>query len=98
MRGLPWSITEGEVDTFFQGFDPIKKSIKIGILENGRKTGNGALLFESEEEAEKAVLQKQGEMINNRWLELFQETYTQYEKFGGDQQKSEYVNIKKYIN
>jgi len=55
MRGLPWKVTEEEIEEFFAKFAYVRESIKIGELEDGRKTGHATVLFETEEEAENAM-------------------------------------------
>lgn len=51
IRGMPWRVEQEEIETFLEGFKWVRDSIRIGELEGGRRTGQGAVLFESEEEA-----------------------------------------------
>lgn len=55
MWGLPFQAQEDEVIEFFSGVDGVvEKSVKIGLGEDGRRTGHAIVLFDSEESAEKA--------------------------------------------
>ena len=46
------------------------ETIKIGKNEERIRTGEAALLFESESECKKAFLDKQGQNIGHRWVDL----------------------------
>ena len=60
MRGLPWKVDVEEIEQFFSRYSYIRESVRIGELEDGRKTGQAALLFATEEEAKNAMNEKQG--------------------------------------
>ena len=57
MRGFPWQVSEEDVVTFFDGYKLVEGSIKIERDEEneGRITGWGAALFETEEEAARGL-------------------------------------------
>ena len=69
IRGLPWRVQTEQIEEFFGDLKFVKDSILIGELESGRRTGLGCLLFESEDEAEKALDKDRG-FIGNRWVQL----------------------------
>ena len=69
LRGMPWRVTEEEIEEFFTDYKWVRESIRIGELEGGRRTGQGCILFESEEEAERAM-DKDGEYIGSRFVQL----------------------------
>lgn len=69
IRGLPYRVKTEQIEKFFGDLKFVRDSILIGELEGGRRTGLGCLLFESEDEAEKA-LDKDREFIGNRWIQL----------------------------
>ena len=60
MRGLPWRVEVDEIEQFFSRYSYIRESVRRGQLEDGRKTGQAALLFLNEEEAKNAMNEKQG--------------------------------------
>ena len=47
MRGLPWNISMDDVYFFFYDFKFVKGSAKIGVNNQGKKTGEACLLFKS---------------------------------------------------
>ena len=55
LRGLPWQVTEDDVINFFDGYKLVEGSVKIERGEDDRITGFGAALFETEEEAQRAM-------------------------------------------
>ena len=84
IRGFPWSVTDEDVITFFDGYKIVPDSIKIERDDenNGRITGWGAALFETEEEAARAIEERQKESIGSRWLQLYPLQYGRYQTFG----------------
>ncbi len=54
MRGLPYSVRKEDILYFFQGYNFYPEMVKIGENSDGTKTGEGAVLFNSEEEAGRA--------------------------------------------
>ena len=57
-----------EIETFCEGFKWVRESIRIGELEGGRRTGQGCVLFESEDEATRFTEEKEGEYIGPRFV------------------------------
>ena len=49
MKNLPWSIEELEIVDFFDDFK-IVDQVKIGLMADGKKSGNAMLCLESEED------------------------------------------------
>jgi hypothetical protein len=58
LRGLPFQAKREDVMFFFSGYNFFTDSIKIGRHADGSKTGEGALLFKSEDESKKAFNEK----------------------------------------
>ena len=48
MRGLPWRVEVEEIEQFFSRYAYVRDSIHLGVLSDGRKTGQAALLFENQ--------------------------------------------------
>ena len=48
MRGLPYSVKNEDIITFFKDYDLFLDSIKIGKNSDNTKTGEGAVLFKNE--------------------------------------------------
>jgi len=68
---------------FFDGYKLVADSIKIERnADDDRITGWGAALFETEEDAAKALEERQKESIGSRWIQLYPMPYWQYQKFG----------------
>ena len=68
MRGLPFSVRNDDIKQFFDKFDFHQNEIKIGRNQEGTKTGEGAILFTSEDECKQAFIEKQGQNIGHRWI------------------------------
>ena len=94
---MPWRVEIEQIEEFLKDYKWIRDSIRIGELEGGRRTGQGCVLFESEEEAERA-LELDGEYIGPRFVQLSQETHAYHENFMTDQLGCISVNINRMIN
>jgi len=81
MRGIPFGATEKEIAQFFEQYQIVENAIKIGVYPSGLKTGEAVVLFKTVEEAKRAVVEKQGDTIGHRWVELIQIKYSQYISF-----------------
>ena len=72
MKGLPFRVQMDEVVSFFDGYGKITEE-NIVIEENGgRRTGMGAIVFESSEMAQSAKEDKNRQEIGDygRWVML----------------------------
>ncbi|KAM7018100.1 G-rich sequence factor 1 [Tautogolabrus adspersus] len=70
LRGLPFSCTEADVAQFFSGLDILQNGITIVKNLKGRNSGEAYVQFSSQEAANKA-LQRDREVIGNRYIEVF---------------------------
>jgi len=68
MRGLPYRVTPEEVETFFAPITPAE--IFLGFGEDGRPSGDGAVDFDSANDAHAAMGRNQNK-IGSRYIELF---------------------------
>ena len=82
MRGFPWSVTDEDVVNFFEGYKLVPDSVKIERGDDDRITGWGAVVFETEEEAQRALDERQKESIGSRWIQLYPLQYGRYKTFG----------------
>ena len=49
MRGIPYSVNVEDIIQFYNGYDIVKDSIKIGKMQDGKLTGEATVLFPSSE-------------------------------------------------
>ena len=82
MRGFPWSVTDEDVVNFFEGYKLVPDTVKIERGDDDRITGWGAVVFETEEEAQRALDERQKESIGSRWIQLYPMPYGRYKTFG----------------
>ena len=81
LRGLPFKIEYCDVEQFLEGFKFIADSIKFGFDESCRKTGEAVILMESEEEAIRALKEKNKNLIQHRYIEIFKVSSNEYTNF-----------------
>ncbi|XP_040898115.1 G-rich sequence factor 1 [Toxotes jaculatrix] len=70
LRGLPFTCTEADIVQFFSGLDITENGIIIVTDHRGRNSGEAFVQFSSREAADKA-LQRDREIIGNRYIEVF---------------------------
>ncbi|XP_032373041.1 G-rich sequence factor 1 [Etheostoma spectabile] len=70
LRGLPFSCTEADIVQFFSGLDIVENGITFVTDHKGRNSGEAFVQFSSQEAAEEA-LQRDREIIGNRYIEVF---------------------------
>ncbi|XP_027133260.1 G-rich sequence factor 1 [Larimichthys crocea] len=70
LRGLPYSCTESDIVQFFSGLDIVENGITIVTDYQRRNTGEAFVQFSSQQEADEA-LQRDRDVIGNRYIELF---------------------------
>jgi len=73
MRGIPFSVREGEIAEFFQGLKIQRDGIHIVRTPDGRLTGEAYVEFTSHEDIV-AAQRKNKERIGSRYIELFTST------------------------
>jgi RNA recognition motif-containing protein len=81
MKGLPYSVTNDDITSFFHQFRMVEDSIKIAKYPDGKITGEAAVNFESPEDARNALKQKQKDYIGKRFIELFAISNEEYADF-----------------
>lgn len=54
IKGLPWRVEKEQVSEFFQDFKIIENSVVLGVGADGRKNGQGTILFDDADEASSA--------------------------------------------
>ena len=75
-------MTDEDVVNFFDGYKLVPDSVKIERGDDDRITGFGAAVFETEEEAQRAMDERQKESIGSRWIQIYPLTYGRYKTFG----------------
>ena len=75
---MPWRVEVEEIEAFLEGFKWVRESVKLGKLEGGRSTGQGSVLFESEDEANRAMEEKEGEYIGPRFVNINLMSYAEF--------------------
>jgi hypothetical protein len=70
LRGLPFQIANFDIVNFFYGYSFIYNTVLIGKNNDGKKNGYGILLFENEQECQRAMSEKQGKTIGPRYIEI----------------------------
>jgi RNA recognition motif-containing protein len=50
LRGIPWSCEDTDIYEFFEGFKVVEDSAKLEVYDDGKKSGNAIILFESIDE------------------------------------------------
>jgi len=54
IKGLPYSVQRDDILAFFSDYGMIQDSLKIGVMSDGRLTGEACVLFETSEECQNA--------------------------------------------
>lgn len=71
MRGIPFSAGVEDIRTFFRGYKLQEHGVFVVNGGDWRPTGESYVLFDSEEEAERAFKALDKQKIGDRWIELF---------------------------
>ena len=50
LKGLPYSVTKEDIIKFFHGLGMQEDSVKIGVMSDGKLTGEACVLFETAED------------------------------------------------
>ncbi|CAN0497707.1 unnamed protein product, partial [Ectocarpus sp. 8 AP-2014] len=74
MRGLPFASGVEEIRTFFRGYKVQEHGVFVVNGGDWRPTGESYVLFDSEDEAERAFKALDKQKIGDRWIELFRST------------------------
>eukprot|EP00743_Colponemidia_sp_Colp-15_P002917 GILK01003156.1.p1 GENE.GILK01003156.1~~GILK01003156.1.p1 ORF type:complete len:464 (-),score=39.76 GILK01003156.1:338-1729(-) len=71
LRGMPFSASTQDIIAFFDGFRILPHAVQILTHFNGKPRGEAFAVFESKEEAKRA-LTKQNAVMGQRYIELFE--------------------------
>ena len=85
MKGLPFTVTQMEILTFFAGCNFDESSIKIGVMGDGRLTGEAVLLFHSADDCQNAQAKLDKQVIGSRWVKLIRIVTEEYNNFENEQ-------------
>lgn len=78
LRGIPFTCSQEDISNFFSGLDIVEDGITIMEYSSGRRTGIAFVQFSSREAAAEA-LQRDRELIGDRYIELFPSTRDELE-------------------
>ena len=83
MKGLPFSVTRDEIIQFFtgQGHNINVDSLKIGMMADGKLTGEACVLFETSQECTDAQAALDQKHIGTRWVKLIRVSMDEYNGF-----------------
>jgi len=102
IRGLPYQVRYEEIQDFFGDFKVIPRSVILGLNNEGRKNGFGAILFDNEEEASAAAAGMNGQHVGDRYVDLNVIAYGDYKKFnkpsGGSNYSSNTVKLSNFVD
>ncbi|XP_055700407.1 heterogeneous nuclear ribonucleoprotein F isoform X5 [Phlebotomus papatasi] len=81
LRGLPYSVSPNEIETFFEGLElkQDRGSIHIVMDNRGRATGEAFVQFVNPDDTEKA-LKKNREKIGHRYIEIFRSSASEFRR------------------
>ncbi|XP_055373790.1 heterogeneous nuclear ribonucleoprotein H [Condylostylus longicornis] len=84
LRGLPYSITEEQIEKFFDGLEikPDREGILIVMDRRGRASGEAYVQFETLEDTEQA-LKRNREKIGHRYIEIFRSSIGEMRRQSG---------------
>ncbi|KAL4234640.1 Epithelial splicing regulatory protein 2 [Mactra antiquata] len=72
MRGLPFNVSLQDILNFFQGFPEVSpECVQVQYTPEGLPSGDVIISFMSRGEAERAVTEKNHQIVGNRIVELF---------------------------
>ncbi|XP_020717001.1 heterogeneous nuclear ribonucleoprotein F [Ceratitis capitata] len=81
LRGLPYSVTEQQVEEFFSGLEikPDREGILFVMDKRGRATGEAFVQFESQDDTEQA-LGRNRLKIGHRYIEIFRSSLAELKR------------------
>lgn len=71
MRGLPYRVTDEQVQKFFDGYGNIVSDDIVIEEFNGKRTGSALVIFENHDVAQDAKGNLNKKEIEGRYVELF---------------------------
>ena len=104
IRGLPYQTRYEEISDFFGDYQYIERSVILGLNNEGRKNGFGAILFENEDEAQSAAKGMDGQHVGSRYVDLSVISYGDYKRFnkpndfGGNRPNTKPVKLSNYVD
>ena len=85
LKGLPYSVTLDNIHTFFQGYNIIADSVKIGKMADGKLTGEACVLFNTSDDCNAAHAALDHQNIGSRWVKLIRVQQHEYDNFENEQ-------------
>ena len=81
MIGLPFTVSNDDIEQFFHGYNLVEDSIKIGKYSNGKSSGEAVVAFATPEDTQNAYNDKYKKYIGSRFIELLAITDADYNHF-----------------
>lgn len=85
LKGLPYSVETEDIVKFFHGLGLVDDSVKIGVMADGKKTGEAAVLFETVDDCQQAFNQQNHQHIGTRWVNLIMVPPEEHKDFENNQ-------------
>ena len=70
VRGIPWQCSDHDIANFFRGLNIPSGGVSLVLNENGRRSGEALVRFETEEQR-RLALQRHRQHMGNRYIEVF---------------------------
>jgi RNA recognition motif-containing protein len=70
LKGLPYTVSDGQIAEFFSTFPPEPNSLVFTTTEEGRASGEAFVVFPSHDQAAQAVRALGGQYIGSRYIDL----------------------------
>lgn len=81
MIGLPYTVSNDDIEQFFHGYNLVEDSIKIGKYQNGKNSGEAVVAFATPEDTQNAYNDRYKKYIGSRFIELLAITDADYNHF-----------------
>ena len=82
LRGLPYSVTNGDIEDFFSDAEIIRGGVHIIRNQQGKLTGEAYVEFCSDND-KRIALRKHNNRIGSRYIELFHASDEEFERYIG---------------
>lgn len=85
MKGLPFTVKRDDIVNFFAGHNIVEDSIKIGMMSDGKLTGEAVVRFNDPMDCATAHQRLDQKHIGSRWIKLIKIANQEYDGFEREQ-------------